>query len=83
MPKKDWRAATRLTSRCAFQAAARSGSVGPLCAGTLKLGVRWITKRRSACLAISVTAWIPEEPVPMTATRLPVKSTGSSGHRAV
>ena len=27
--------------------------------------------------------WMPEDPVPMTATRLPVKSTGSSGQCAV
>jgi len=41
--------------------------------------VRWNTVRWAACPAITGIAWMPEAPVPMTATRLPVKSTGSRG----
>jgi hypothetical protein len=31
----------------------------------------------AACAAMSGMHWMPEEPVPITATRLPVKSTFS------
>ena len=40
-------------------------------AGSAKFGVRWKTVRCAACSAISGIAWIPDDPVPMTATRLP------------
>nr|WP_304504652.1 hypothetical protein [Blastococcus sp. TML/M2B] len=48
-----------------------------------KFGVRWKTVSSAACWAISGIDWMPEEPVPMTATRLPVKSTPSCGQRLV
>ena len=48
-----------------------------------KFGVRWNTVSAPACSAISGIDWMPDEPVPMTATRLPVKSTPSCGHRLV
>ena len=49
----------------------------------LKLGVRWNTVSRAACSAITGMAWMPDEPVPMTPTRLPVKSTPSCGQAPV
>ena len=52
-------------------------------AGTLKLGVRWKTVTCSASAAITGIDWIAEEPVPMTATVLPVKSTPSFGQLPV
>ncbi|MFN8022760.1 MAG: hypothetical protein U0Q03_14625 [Acidimicrobiales bacterium] len=63
--------------------ASRSGSAGPFHAGTEKLGVRWNTVTCDACWAISGVDWIDDEPVPMIATRLPVKSTPSCGQRLV
>ncbi len=58
----------------------RSAGAGPLCAGMEKFGVRWKTVSWLACRAISGMDWMPDEPVPMTATRWPVKSTPSCGH---
>ena len=52
-------------------------------AGTLKFGVRWKTTSSAACSAMSGMAWMADDPVPMTATRCPVKSTPSWGQRAV
>ena len=49
----------------------------------LKFAVRWKTVRSAASSAISGMAWMPDEPVPMTATRRPVKSTPSCGQCAV
>ena len=50
-----------------------------MCAGKLKFGVRWKTVRCVACSAINGTDWMAEDPVPITATRWPVKSTPSWG----
>jgi hypothetical protein len=69
--------------RSASSGARRSGRTGPLWAGTEKFGVRWKIVNCSACSAISGIDWMPEEPVPITPTRLPVKSTPSWGHRLV
>ena len=60
-----------------------SGSGAPLCAGTEKFGVRWNTVSCAACCAMRGMDWMPDDPVPMTATRLPVKSTPSCGQRPV
>ena len=49
-------------------------------AGIEKLGVRWNTVSCVAWLAMIGIDWIADDPVPMTATRLPVKSTPSCGH---
>jgi hypothetical protein len=54
--------------------------IGPLWAGIEKLGVRWNTVSSDACDAMIGIDWMPDEPVPITATRLPVKSTPSCGH---
>lgn len=56
---------------------------GALFAGMLKLAVRWNTVRSAASCAISGIAWMPDDPVPITATRRPVKSTFSWGQCAV
>ena len=47
------------------------------------MAVRWNTYRCSACLAISGVDCTPDEPVPISPTRSPVKSTSSRGHRLV
>ena len=52
---------------------------GRLPAGMLKFGVRWNTVRWAACSAMTGIDWMPDEPVPMTPTRMPVKSTPSCG----
>ncbi len=57
----------------------RSSEIGPLRAGIEKLGVRWNTVSWSASAAISGIDCTADEPVPITATRLPVKSTPSCG----
>ena len=48
-------------------------------AGIEKFGVRWNTVSSSACAAIRGIDWTADEPVPITATRWPVKSTPSWG----
>lgn len=51
--------------------------------GTLKLGERWKTVSACASRAMMGETWMPDEPVPMTPTRLPSKDAPSSGQRAV
>ena len=63
----------------AFMALLSSAERGRLPAGIVKFGVRWKTVRWAACSAMIGMDWMPEEPVPMTATRMPVKSTPSWG----
>jgi hypothetical protein len=77
MPKPVSRASARYFVRLAAQSATTCGSGGPLWAGTLKLGVRWKTVTCRACSAITGIDWMAEEPVPITATVWPVKSTPS------
>ena len=48
---------------------------GAFQAGTLKLAVRWNTVSCAASSAITGIACTAEEPVPITPTRLPAKST--------
>ena len=45
--------------------------------------MRWNTVSWAACWAISGMDWMPDEPVPITATRWPVKSTPWCGQRPV
>ena len=54
-----------------------------LFSGVHQLAVRWYTVRASTSSRIVGTTCTPLDEVPMTATRLPVKSTGSAGHRPV
>ena len=51
--------------------------------GIAYCGVRWKTVRWPTWLAIVWITWMPVAAVPMTPTRLPVKSMGSLGQRAV
>jgi hypothetical protein len=48
-------------------------------AGIEKFGVRWNTVSSDACSAKIGIDWMPDEPVPITATRSPVRSTPSCG----
>ena len=60
-----------------------AASIGLLWSGAHQFGVRWNTVRCPTVLAISVIACTAVAPVPITATRLPAKLTGSCGHRPV
>ena len=48
-----------------------------------KFGVRWNTVRSAAWRAMTGMDWMPDEPVPITPTRIPSKRTSSLPHRAV
>ncbi len=52
-------------------------------AARAQLAVRWNTVRWPTSPAMVWMVWMPVAPVPITATRLPVKSTFSFGQRAV
>ena len=52
-----------------------------LCSGAHQLGVRWKTVSCPTVLAMVWMICTPVAPVPMTATRLPAKLTGSCGQR--
>ena len=75
------RGGTRRSGACARRSprprAARSRP------GTLKFAVRWKTVSCAASAAITGIACTAEDPVPITPTRLPVKSTPSCGQRPV
>ena len=45
--------------------------------------MRWNTVSSAACRAMIGIDWIADEPVPITPTRFPVKSTPSCGQRPV
>ena len=49
----------------------------------VKFAWRWNTVKCAASCAITGIAWIADEPVPITATRMPLKLTGSWGQRPV
>ncbi len=51
--------------------------------GREKFGVRWNTVICAAWPAMIGIDWMPDEPLPITATRLPVKSTPSWGQWCV
>ncbi len=82
-PPRDSLAASRYPSRSSLSRFSVSAGAGPLRAGMEKFAVRWKTVSWLACSAISGMDWMPDEPVPMTATRLPVKSTPWWGQRLV
>ena len=82
-PKPVSRCSLRRCALLAFQSAEISASTGPLWAGMLKLGVRWKTVTWSASAAMTGIDWIADDPVPMTATLWPLKSTPSRGQLLV
>ena len=47
------------------------------------MGRRWKTVRSPTLSAMSPTTWMAVAPVPMTATRLPVRSTSPRGQSKV
>ena len=55
--------------------------MGLLLSGVHQLAVRWYTVSESTWSAMDGTTWTPLEEVPMTATRLPLKSTSSGRPR--
>ena len=61
--------------------ACSSGVIGALLSGVHQLAVRWYTVREATLSAMEGMICTPLDPVPMTATRLPAKSTGVGGHR--
>ena len=83
MPPRVRRALRRSAWNSSLYCATYAGSCGSCFAGTLKFGVRWKTVTWAACSAIRGIAWTAVEPVPITPTRLPAKSTPSCGQRAV
>ena len=82
-PVSDQRACSRSELRSCASCAARSAGSGPLCAGSAKFGVRWNTVSCAAWSAMIGIDWMADEPVPITATRLPLRSTPSWGQRPV
>ena len=60
--------------------ACSSSVIFPLLSGEFQFGVRWYTTSSATSLAISGISCTPLAPVPITATFLPAKSTGSLGH---
>ena len=82
-PAWDHFAASRYSPRFVRNLCSFASGIAPLLAGIEKLGVRWKTVSCAAWDAMIGMDWIAEEPVPMTATRLPEKSTPSCGQRLV
>ena len=60
-----------------------AGSSWPCRAGVTNCAVRWKTVTDSACFASSGSTWTPDDPVPISPTRRPVRSTGSDGQADV
>ncbi len=54
--------------------------IGALLSGVHQFAVRWYTVSDATESAIIGTTWTPLDEVPMTATRLPARSIGWSGH---
>ena len=74
---------SRIASKSARSCACSSGVIGALLSGVHQLAVRWYTVREATSSAMAGISCTPLDPVPMTATRLPAKSTGVAGHSPV
>ena len=74
---------SRIASKSARSWACSSGVIGRLLSGVHQLAERWYTVREATWPAMAGITCTPLDPVPMTATRLPAKSTGVVGHRPV
>ena len=57
--------------------------IGALLSGVHQLADRWYTVSDATSSAITGITCTPLDPVPITATRLPAKSTGVAGHKPV
>ena len=66
----------RIDSKSARSCACSSGVIGRLLSGVHQLAVRWYTVSEATSSAIAAISCTPLDPVPITATRLPTKSTG-------
>ena len=82
-PLCDVFSVSRIASKSALSRACSSGVIGALLSGVHQLGVRWYTVREATSSAIVGISCTPLDPVPITATRLPAKSTGVAGHNPV
>ena len=71
---------SRIASKPARSWACSAGVIGALFSGVHQLALRWYTVREATSSAMTGTICTPLDPVPMTATRLPAKSTGVVGH---
>lgn len=56
-----------------------ASEIAELLSGALQFGRRWNTVSSLTLSAISPINWMPVAPVPITATFLPARSTGSCG----
>ena len=74
---------SRIASKSARSCACSSAVIGALLSGVHQLAVRWYTVSEATSSAMAGISCTPLDPVPMTATRLPAKSTGVAGHRPV
>ena len=72
-----------MVSKSARSWACSASLIGSLFSGVHQFAVRWYTVREATSSAMAGTTWTPLDPVPITATRLPARSTGSIGHRPV
>ena len=68
-------------SKFALRWACCSAEIGWLFSGVAQVAERWYITSDSTSSAIAGPICTPVEPVPITATRLPRKSTGSFGQR--
>ena len=79
----ETRQRAKISGYVALICACVAASILLLWSGAHQFGVRWNTLRWPTVLAISVIACTAVAPVPITATRLPTKLTGSCGQRPV
>ncbi len=73
----------RIASNPALNSSCSAGVMGRLFSGVHQLALRWYTVSDATSPAMAGTTCTPLDPVPITATRLPAKSTGVAGHRPV
>ena len=82
-PLGDVFSVARIDSKSLRSCTCSSGAMGALLSGVHQLGERCSTVTDAAVSAMTGMICTPLDPVPTTATRLPVKSTGVSGHSPV
>ena len=82
-PLGDVLSVSRIVSKSALSRACSPGVIGALLSGVHQLAVRWYTTREATVSAMEGMICTPLDPVPMTATRWPAKSTGDCGHSPV